>query len=32
VEDALSDLHIEIREIPLSPNALFTLIAEAQRQ
>jgi len=29
VEDALSDLSIEIREIPLSPNRLFELLREA---
>ncbi len=31
VEDALSDHGIEIREIPLSPNRLFELIAERER-
>ncbi len=31
VEDALSDHGIEIREIPLSPNRLFELIAERRR-
>lgn len=29
VEDALSDLGVEIREIPLSPNRLFELLREA---
>ena len=31
LEDALSDLDIEIRQIPLSPDSLFTLISEAKR-
>ena len=31
IDDALSDLDIEIREIPLSPDALFALIEEADR-
>jgi CO/xanthine dehydrogenase Mo-binding subunit len=31
IEDALSDLNLEIREIPLSPNALYSLIREATR-
>ena len=31
VEDALSDLGIEITEIPLSPNRLFELIESGQR-
>jgi CO/xanthine dehydrogenase Mo-binding subunit len=32
VDDALSDLHIEIREIPMSPMRLFALIREAERR
>jgi carbon-monoxide dehydrogenase large subunit len=32
VEDALSDLALEVLEIPLSPNALFALITEAARR
>jgi len=31
VEDALSDAGVEITQIPLSPDALFTLIAEARQ-
>ena len=31
VEDALSDLNIEICEIPLSPNALFAIIEDSRR-
>jgi CO/xanthine dehydrogenase Mo-binding subunit len=31
IEDALSELKLEIREIPLSPNALYSLIREATR-
>jgi CO/xanthine dehydrogenase Mo-binding subunit len=32
VDDALSDLGLEIRDIPLSPDALFNLIEEALRR
>ncbi|RMH87617.1 MAG: xanthine dehydrogenase family protein molybdopterin-binding subunit [Calditrichaeota bacterium] len=32
VEDALSELDLEIREIPLSPNRLFELIQEARQK
>ncbi len=32
VENALAERGIEIREIPLSPNLLFTLLVEAERR
>jgi carbon-monoxide dehydrogenase large subunit len=32
VEDALADYHLEILETPLSPNRLFELLQNAQRE